>query len=563
MKGLRAEQGWATGLVASRGLLAVVILLESVIAIAVLSPAPHLGGDNAIYVSLAHALLTTGSYVESFDPAGLAHAKYPPGFPALLALWIACGARSWLALKSIAVLSTVAATALTYLWAERRLSHWGACAVAMLFGSSAAVVYYSHWELSDPTFVAWTMLALWALDREGDIAPKWLAVGLCATSLAYLTRAAGLPLALALGVWLVRRRQWRALGAAAFLVGIPAIAWWAREQGAAGAYTSELWSVDPYDASRGTIELLDFVPRAATNLSGYVLTHLPHGIVGGDGPWTSALGLLLTLAALCGFGLCVRRGASLAELFFPLYAGVILLWPVAWSGDRFALPLYPLLFVYGAVALGELRTRLPHALAKVALCVVLLAFFAPAVVNWSREVREAFACSEIAASQGPWACYGPRVNAFVRVAEWAGSALPEHSSVLSRKPGIFYAVSGVPSRAFPFTEDPAAHLALADALGTRYVLLDEWDALANRYVGGAVARWPGAFCFVGSFGEQGEGGAQLLGILPAAMRSRGAHATSDEVDIQPCTAEYVAPNARNLEQAPRSPETGIAILTRE
>jgi hypothetical protein len=542
-------------------LLAVVILVESLIVIAVLSPAPHLGGDNAIYVSLAHALLTTGSYVESFDPAGLPHAKYPPVFPALLALWIALGARSWLALKSIAAISTVAATALTYLWAERRLSHFGAFAVAMLFGSSAAVVYYSHWELSDPTFVAWTMLALWALDREGDVAPKWLAVGLFATNLAYFTRAAGLPLALAVGIWLARRRQWYALGTAASIVGIPALAWWAREQGAAGAYTNELWWVDPYDPSRGTIGLRDLVVRAAANLSGYVLTHLPRGVGGGDGAWTSALGVLLTLAALYGFWLSLRRGPGLAELFFPLYAGLIVLWPVVWSGDRFALPLYPLLFVYGAVALGQLRMRLPDAAANGVSGVVLLALFGPAAVSWSREARDASACSEIAASHGPWACYGPRVNAFVRAAQWAGSALPEGSSVLSRKPGIFYAVSGIPSRAFPFTEDPDAHLALADKLGTRYVLLDEWDPLANRYVGGAIERRPGAFCFVRAFGEQGEGGAQLLGILPSSMRARGGSATGRDVNIEPCPAEYVAPHARDVEQASPSLHTGIAILS--
>jgi hypothetical protein len=76
------------------GLLALVILVERSIAIAALSPAPHLGGENTNYVSLAQALLTTGSYVESFDPAALPHAKYPPVFPALLALWIAFGRRA-------------------------------------------------------------------------------------------------------------------------------------------------------------------------------------------------------------------------------------------------------------------------------------------------------------------------------------------------------------------------------------------------------------------------------------------------------------------------------------
>jgi hypothetical protein len=554
--GLRTLQSWISGIRAGRGLLGAVILLESLIVISVLSPAPHPGGDEAIYVSLAKALLTTGSYVESFDPAGLPHAKYPPVYPLLLALWISCGARSWLALKTTAAASTVAATALTFLWAERKLSRYGAFAIALLFGSSAAVLYYSHWALSDPTFVAWTMLALWALDRDAEVSPKWLAIGLCATSFAYLTRGAGLPLVLATGVWLARRRQLRALGAAVVIVGLPALAWWAREQGAAGAYASEFWQLDPYDPSREAIGMLDLIRRVFANLSGYVFTHVPRGVVGGAGSWTAALGVLLTLAALYGFWLSARRRIGLAEFFFPLYAGTLLLWPAVWSGDRFVLPLYPLIFVYGAVALRELRARLPEPAAKVALCSALIALLMPAAVHWSRERRDASACSEIAASHGPWACYSPRVNAFITAAKWAGSALPEGSSVLSRKPGIFYAASGVPSRAFPFSQDPDAHLALADELGTRYVLLDAWDALANRYVGQAVARRPGAFCFVREFGDPQHGGAQLLGILPQAMRSRSESASGRDVDIEPCPADYVA----LVEPVPSSLGTDIAIL---
>ena len=83
-------------------------------------------------------------------------------------------------------------------------------------------------------------------------------------------------------------------------------------------------------------------------------------------------------------------------------------------------------------------------------------------------------------------------------------------------------LSSHPSRAFPFTDDPADLLALADEVGARYVLLDQWDGLALRNVGGAVRRQPGAFCFVRSFGDPAQGGAQLLGILPLDERRAGA-----------------------------------------
>jgi hypothetical protein len=53
-------------------------------------------------------------------PRRLPHTKYPPLFPALLALLIALGARTWVALKAAAAIATVVAVGLTYLWAERR-----------------------------------------------------------------------------------------------------------------------------------------------------------------------------------------------------------------------------------------------------------------------------------------------------------------------------------------------------------------------------------------------------------------------------------------------------------
>jgi hypothetical protein len=112
--------------------------------------------------------------------------------------------------------------------------------------------------------------------------------------------------------------------------------------------------------------------------------------------------------------------------------------------------------------------------------------------------------------------------------------------VLTRKPRIFYAMSGVPSRTFPFVADDAELLALADELGARYVLLDEWDGLAGAYVGGAVMRRPGAFCFVRSFGRPGGGGAQLLGILPRAARADGAAGSAGDVRLGVCPADYAS-----------------------
>ncbi|HUF75875.1 MAG TPA: hypothetical protein VMM35_06335 [Longimicrobiales bacterium] len=532
-------------------LLGVVLVLETVLVVGAFNPAPHTGGDNAGYVSLAHALLTTGSYTETFDPAGLPHTKYPPVFPALLAALIGLGARTWVALKSTAALSTVAATGLAYLWALGRAGPWVALGVAVLFGASSAVVYYSHWVLSDPLFVALTMAALWALDRDrGAVSGVsstgtsrgWLALGVLAAGLAYFTRSAGLPLVAALLVWLARRRRWAPLVGSGLAIGAPALLWWLRGRGAPGSYATEFWMVDPYQPSLGTIGPAGLVPRALQNLSGYVLGHGPAGVVGERGAWVSLLGIALAGFALYGWMRAVRTRVGPVELFFPLYVGLILLWPTVWSGDRFALPLYPLVFLYGALALRDLPRRVPQLAANLVAAALVLAMAIPAAASWVREVGTARVCAEAVAVGGAFACWGPRVGAFVAAAEWAGAALPDGAAVLTRKPRIFYVASGVPSRTFPFDPSPDALLALADGVGAGYVLLDEWDGLAGAYVGGAVATQPGAFCFVRSFGRTGAGGAQLLGILPADVR-RVARPSGQGVRVEACPAHGVGGSA--------------------
>lgn len=521
-------------------LLAVAVAVSAAVVATTFNPAPHTGGDNAGYVTLAYSLVKHGTYTELFDPAALPHTKYPPVFPALLAILMALGARTWVSLKLVAAVSTVAAVGLTWLWAERRVGPVWALGVALVTATASSVVYYGHWILSDPTFLAFTLVALLALERadEEGAGAGWLVAGVTATGLAYFTRSAGLPLVVALVAWLALRRRWRALAVSGATLGIPMVLWLLRARGAGqGEYVSEFWLVDPYQPALGRVGIGGLVGRVVANLGAYVGTHLPGGVIGGRGGGLAPLGVALVALGLAGWIAAVRRRVGPAELFLPLYAGLILLWPTVWSGDRFALPLYPLLFLYGARFLKENTGRLgavaPTVAGLVALAVVLL----PEAKAWSAATQDAGACRAAVRRQGPFACWGPQRDAFVNAAGWAGDDLPPGSAVLTRKPRIFYVLSGLPSRTFPFDEGAAAHLSLADAVGARYELLDSWDGLAGRYVVGAVRQEPGAFCALRGFGE----GTQLLGILPPAERVPGSVTTPEGgVRIEACPASYVA-----------------------
>ena len=91
----KAEQDGIKRPVHPAVILAVVALVHLAIALPALNPAPHNGGDNAGYLSLAYSLTTGAGYVEAWDPALAPHTKYPPLYPALLAGAMGLGARAW------------------------------------------------------------------------------------------------------------------------------------------------------------------------------------------------------------------------------------------------------------------------------------------------------------------------------------------------------------------------------------------------------------------------------------------------------------------------------------
>ena len=162
--------------------LPLVLCISTAVIVVAFNPAPHNGGDNAAYITLAFSLAEHGTYTDLYDPAEMPHTKYPPVFPGLLALMLLLGARTWSALKTVSAVFTIAAVGFTYLWAERRLGAVGALGLSVMLAISPALVYYSHWILSDPIFLCFTMAALWALERsEQESASVWWLVGGVAT----------------------------------------------------------------------------------------------------------------------------------------------------------------------------------------------------------------------------------------------------------------------------------------------------------------------------------------------------------------------------------------------
>lgn len=498
-------------------LLLAVMGVQLVLSLLVFSPAPHTGGDNAGYVTLAHSLVERGAYLELWTPGEPPHTKYPPVFPLLLAGVMAFGVKTWAGLKVVPFVSTLLLGALTFLWVRDRKGEGVAVAVSLLLVLSDAVLYYSRWILSDPTFVALTLGAIWTLERgekrEAERPGVWLLAGFGLVLLAYFTRSAGLPLVVATLLWLILRKGWGGLAifSTAFL-GLAGL-WWARGRGIGGnQYVSEFWLVDPYRPELGTMGAADLMERIYGNTVAYVTNLVPEGLVGMEGPFLPVLGIALVALAVAGWIRSFRVGPGLAEIFFPLYGGLMLLWPQVWSGDRFALPLFPLLLFYAAAALAWVLGPMKKGLRMGVLAILFLALAVPALGNWAQEAEAARACRAISGAGDPWACLGVNQQEYRLLAEWTGENLPVGAVVVTRKPRIFFVHSSVKTLSLPLTTNGGEFLATVGEGGGRYLTVDRWDGLAAYYLPPVLNERPQAFCYLTGVESGGQVGIQLLGI---------------------------------------------------
>lgn len=589
--------------------LGIVAVVHALVAWALFLPAPHSGGDNAAYLTLANSLAEGRGYTEWWDPFTPPHAKYPPAWSLLLAGLMVLGAETWGVFKAAAgVLVGLAAVGVAA-WAGLRWAELDAregratrhaplvgAAVALLAVLSAGWSEATRWILSEPLFLVGVFLALLGADRgglrlrgrpgrgwegppgaepvagaragagagagdadgaEARAEGAWLGLAVAGALLALFTRTAGLPLFAGLLLLLAWNARWRLLAGVTVFSALPVGAWVLRGREAGeGAYQDEFWMVNPYRPDLGLIGLPELLGRAGTNLRLYVGEVFGREWWGGFPPEAVAtLGVVLVVLALAGWGLRLfRREGGLAELFLPLYGGLILVWPEVWSGDRFVLPLYPLLLLWAAEALrkglgvagsrggpsqaaraqvrgsANATGRRPATAARKpseptgpggppggryaglvvgALTFVLLA--APALLNVLERAGTAGECRRFTvqvAGGDPFACHGTAFRHFRDAAAWAGANLPDDAVVINRKPRIFFALGGTRGRVFPFEPDAAPLLALAETIGARYLLVDRVDGISAAYLPAIVRSRPGAFCWIREFGEE----TILLGI---------------------------------------------------
>lgn len=493
-------------------------------------PTPHSGGDNVAYLTLARSLLEHGAYLQLWDPAAGPHSQYPPGFPAILAGAMAVGISSWTALKALLVLVSGLAVALSYRWMRDRSDPGIALGAGLILAIAPGVVENSHWILSDVPFWAATMASLWFAARSH--APG--AVGFAFAAL--LLRTAGLPLVLAVALWLALARRWRWTAAVVALLGALGAIWTMRARGSPVPYASDLWLANPYVPDDGTIDAAGLLARFLANVDVYVFEIFMDLLAGADGVAVDVIAA--TILALAAVGWVGRlRTPGVGELMLPLYLAMLLVWPAQWAADRLLLPVLPILLLLAAEGAAILPGRVPTFARAMTVALVLLLSAPPllGLFRWGAACRAADDVS-------PSPCLHPDLRAFFALAAWTRDRLPPGSAVLSRKPTFFYYFGGVPGRAYPFTSREGALFEEAAAAGARYVVVDRLGAVSSSYLLPVVTLRSERFCAVQAIEVEGRE-AVLLGILPPVAR-RGEVGDAGEGGGDPalrfpvCPADY-------------------------
>jgi hypothetical protein len=477
-------------------------VLHAILAALSFHQAPFTGGDDATYISLAKSLIERHDYTDIWDPLLPPHTQYPPIFPMVVALGLLANLEPLVGMKILMIFISTGAVFASCIWLRRVTTPGIAFCAGFFVAISPEIIWMGQEVLSDHLFWLFCMLALIAwhhADRtsienpDAKLETRAVIVATAATLAAYFTRSAGAPLLLAIFIWLTLRKQYRAVGIV-MAMSVPLIfAWWLRGHShGAGGYLAPFLSVDPYNPAAGSVTPAILAERVASNATVYGSKFLSRLVFGSDR--TGLLfGSAFGLAMIYGWARKLKR-PGVAEVWLPIYLALVILWPVAWAGPRFLFPVVPLLAWYVGETIASIARSASHP--RIFAAALLLAGVVTVEPGLKRQIKIGTICRERYAEGEKFVCTDPVFTDFFLAAEKARGKLPPNSVVLSRKPTIFFLHSGYRSVLYPLSAVPDSLFNLALRVGAHYVLVDQINDLAPKYLHPVMLERRDDFCVI-------------------------------------------------------------------
>ncbi|MCT4624578.1 MAG: glycosyltransferase family 39 protein [Schleiferiaceae bacterium] len=434
-----------------------------------------LGGDNGGYYILGKALSTGNGYTNIHHVGDPAHNHFPPGYPALLAIFMFFS-DSIIFLKIMnGVLLAGSALLLFKVFSKVSKDYRLAFVASLLMLFNMHLMKYSTIMMSEIPFLFFGSLTLLLFlnssEKENIFKSPSFYGTIIVSSYAFHIRTAGIALIGGIILYLLIQKNWKYL--VSYTLGFIAlgIPWYLRGQSLGGSkYLKQLFLINPYRPEEGSMGIADWFTRFTNNLTRYISKEIPHGVFPGakvdyspdavEAQWF--LGILCL--ALIIFGLIKLKNY---RTFFIGYIGgtfgILLLWPDVWFSVRFMLPLIPIflfLIIYAIIELlGILLTKAGiNKAASPYLALILAFFFLPQL----KELNEA--------AKTP---YPKRFNNYFKLGSWADKNLPENAVIITRKPNLFYLTAKRKLANFKSNPDYNTVLDGMKEKGATHVVLDQ------------------------------------------------------------------------------------------
>jgi hypothetical protein len=393
--------------------------------------------DDAMYVLLSRSLREGGFHSIHLADAPI-HTKYPPGFPALLAVVSSVAGESIDAFVAMNIALAAVGLALTFAVAKRLWPVPVALGALAIGATSPSLQGIAGTVMSEPAFLALTALTLWLL-AASPLTTKRVVMACVCASTAALTRTIGATLVLAvIGVLLLERR-WRAaavFGGVVVTIVVGATLWL---QTLAMPVPAADYISDALDPGRvATSNPLAVVARrVATNAPHYaggllsVLSFptIPKTLFD-NVTWLA----IACVALVTGAWIFWRRWRS-AALFGLVYGALILVWP--WAVGRFLLPLLPLVAVMFLAGVDGLLMKWNRRAAAAGVVAFAAIMAATGLVRAADKVAVKRRCDREQATQSP-ACFNPDQLSFFEAARYVASHPLPGAIVVSSKEATFH-----------------------------------------------------------------------------------------------------------------------------
>jgi 4-amino-4-deoxy-L-arabinose transferase-like glycosyltransferase len=405
------------------------------------SPGVSWGEDDAEYIILGREILQ-GQYAERWDVDAPAHARLPPGFPALLSIGNGLFGDSVGVYTLIVLLCSAASIALFFLVVRRHFGDAVALFVTALTAINAMAVSDAGYVMAEAPFRFWATLTLWSASRENPRAQHLVLAGAAAV-MAALTRSVGVTIIAALAVHWILERRWKAV--ALLVVGsMPVGAWFywtliAPDPNQRALYLHAVFAAAQTSAAESQqsplvatlkrmVSAIVFYPKSLVpvTLSFFALKANPL-----DNLLWAALGIATVPLGL----LAAWRRWRLLVLVLLFYAMILAVWP--WRYERFISPISSMILVLIAVGVVHLLRRQSARVQHLALAGVASLFVIGSVQAGLPTLRAMLACDRSRPLESP-TCFTEDRRGLLQLAAFARQNTPPDAVFFVPKEGAFY-----------------------------------------------------------------------------------------------------------------------------